>query len=243
MLPLFLSLAAASSVKLEDGVAVLTPDNFDDWVKAQEFALVEFYAPWCGHCKSLAPEWAAAAKKTRKYCPLAKVDADEHKSLAERFDVSGYPTIKTFKKGEASDYEGPREAKGIISFAKELVGKAADAASPIERIKSADVSSLVAKGPALVGIFREPTSASAMFKVFSEVASDTSLYTDLPVAAAYSASYKEDPLASALGIKAFPAVLYFPSGATAPSATMAIPRDRKLFTEEALGEWLGQQAK
>jgi len=82
-----------------------------------------------------------------------------------------------------------------------------------------------------------------MFKVFSEVASDTSLYTDLPVAAAYSASYKEDPLASALGIKAFPAVLYFPSGATAPSATMAIPRDRKLFTEEALGEWLGQQAK
>ncbi|EOD28740.1 hypothetical protein EMIHUDRAFT_49401, partial [Emiliania huxleyi CCMP1516] len=62
--------------------------------------LVEFYAPWCGHCKSLAPEWAAAAKKTRKYCPLAKVDADEHKSLAERFDVSGYPTIKTFKKGE-----------------------------------------------------------------------------------------------------------------------------------------------
>ncbi|EOD05413.1 hypothetical protein EMIHUDRAFT_199129 [Emiliania huxleyi CCMP1516] len=186
MLPLFLSLAAASSVKLEDGVAVLTPDNFDDWVKAQEFALVEFYAPWCGHCKSLAPEWAAAAKKTRKYCPLAKVDADEHKSLAERFDVSGYPTIKTFKKGEASDYEGPREAKGarIISFAKELAGKAADAASPIERIKSADVSSL-----------------------------------------------------------AFPAVLYFPSGATAPSATMAIPRDRKLFTEEALGEWLGQQAK
>ena len=99
----------------------------------------EFYAPWCGHCQSLAPEWAAAAAKTRKLkpaVPLAKVDADAHSSLAKRFDVSGYPTIKTFKKGVAKEYDGPREAKGIVAFAKEFAG-ITGSPNAVHRIKTA----------------------------------------------------------------------------------------------------------
>lgn len=85
----------------------------------------EFYAPWCGHCKSLAPEWSAAASKTKKLNPpvlLAKVDADKHSELASKYGVSGYPTIKVFKNGKESEYDGPRESKGIVKFVKDGLG-------------------------------------------------------------------------------------------------------------------------
>lgn len=70
----------------------------------------------CGHCKSLAPEYAKAAKKMKSSDPpvvFGKVDATVESDLAQRFDVSGYPTLKFFKKGEPTDYDGPRHEAGI----------------------------------------------------------------------------------------------------------------------------------
>lgn len=72
----------------------------------------------CGHCKSLEPEYAKAAKILKEDpipIPLAKVDATIETDLAARFEVTGFPTLYIFRKGEKELYDGPRTALGKIS--------------------------------------------------------------------------------------------------------------------------------
>ena len=97
---------------------VYRDSNFDSEIGKHEVALAEFYAPWCGHCKKLAPEYERAATKLKSNDPpiaLVKVDCTTEKTTCDKFGVSGFPTLKIFRNGEMSgDYEGPRESDGII---------------------------------------------------------------------------------------------------------------------------------
>ncbi|XP_040204527.1 protein disulfide-isomerase A6 isoform X2 [Rana temporaria] len=107
-------------------VIELTDDNFDRQVlNSDEVWLVEFFAPWCGHCKSLEPEWAAAAaevaEQTKGKIKLGAVDATVHQGLASRYGIRGFPTIKIFQKGEEPiDYEGGRTKADIVARALDL---------------------------------------------------------------------------------------------------------------------------
>jgi protein disulfide isomerase len=107
-------------------VVVLTTANFDEHIEtSSEGTLVEFYAPWCGHCKRLEPEFDAASEAMAEAGikqTLAKVDATVENELASRFGVRGFPTMKWFVNGQANEYDGPRERKGIVDWIKSMTG-------------------------------------------------------------------------------------------------------------------------
>jgi protein disulfide-isomerase A1 len=96
----------------DDDVVELGADNFTESLKTNPYVLVEFYAPWCGHCQSLAPESASAASILKGDVPLAKVDAIVHAELAEEFGVQSYPTILFFIDGVPKRYTGERARYG-----------------------------------------------------------------------------------------------------------------------------------
>ena len=101
-------------------VVELTDSNFDKLVlKSDELWLVEFFAPWCGHCKNLEPHWAEAAEKLKGKMKLGALDATVHNVKAGQYGVQGFPTIKFFHNGEVSEYDGGRTAADIIAWAND----------------------------------------------------------------------------------------------------------------------------
>ena len=101
----------------------LTDSNFEKTVlQSDEPWLVEFFAPWCGHCKQLEPEWKKAASKLKGKVKLGALDATVHSSKASEYGVRGYPTIKFFpagKKSSPEDYDGGRTADAIVEWASD----------------------------------------------------------------------------------------------------------------------------
>lgn len=107
----------------EKDVVVLKEGNFSDFIKNNRFVMVEFYAPWCGHCQALAPEYAAAATDLKaENVVLAKVDATEENELAQQYDVQGFPTVYFFSDGVHKPYPGQRTKDAIVTWIKKKTG-------------------------------------------------------------------------------------------------------------------------
>lgn len=103
----------------DSNVLQLTPDKFPldkHWVW-----LVEFYAPWCGHCRELAPKWSKAAASLHGVVKVAAVNCDEQKQLCAKHGVQGYPSIKASVNGRFVDYNGARSASALVDWAIGLI--------------------------------------------------------------------------------------------------------------------------
>jgi len=108
-------------------VLILTDANFEETLQKHEYVLVKFYAPWCGHCKHLAPEYAKAADALQEQgskTALANLDATVEKATAAKFNIRGYPTLILFKNGQEQEkYSGARTAEAIAAFMQEKAGE------------------------------------------------------------------------------------------------------------------------
>uniref|UniRef100_A0A673ZFZ7 Protein disulfide-isomerase n=1 Tax=Salmo trutta TaxID=8032 RepID=A0A673ZFZ7_SALTR len=148
---LFFFIVLAGAARASD-VIEFSDDDFDSKIGDHGMILVEFFAPWCGHCKRLAPEFEVAATRLKGIVALAKVDCTVQNNVCQKYGVSGYPTLKIFKDGEdAGAYDGPRTADGIVSHLKKQAGP-----SSIELKTEADFTKYVGdRDASVVGFFAD----------------------------------------------------------------------------------------
>lgn len=108
--------------QLQSSVLPLINENFAQALKANQMIFVCFYAPWCGHCKNLAPEFEKAAAFMHGRVAFAKVDATLEVELSEQYNVQGYPTLQLFKSGVSEDYTGGRQNESIVKWLEDHIG-------------------------------------------------------------------------------------------------------------------------
>ncbi|CAD7702499.1 unnamed protein product, partial [Ostreobium quekettii] len=215
-----------------DNVLTVDEDNFEEVVTSNPNLIVEFYAPWCGHCKKLAPEYEKAAGILLQKDPkvvLAKCDAtdEKNKALAKKYGVKGFPTLKIFNGTTESpkDYSGPREAKGIVEYVMKIFGPAS---TPVTDSKSYDA--LMEHDVIALGVFSGEDSEE--LKLFLDVA------RDLKDEMEFGHTFKADLVAKCGDVKceAATVMLFVPGEDTFEVFTGK-------FEREPLTKWLEETSK
>jgi len=138
----------AAVVAATSDVVQLKTEDFKEFVQDNDLVLAEFFAPWCGHCKALAPEYETAATTLKeKDIKLVKVDCTEEADLCQEYGVEGYPTLKVFRGlDNISPYSGQRKADSLISYMTKqgLPAVSEVTKDTLEEFKTADKVVLVA---------------------------------------------------------------------------------------------------
>ena len=126
----------------------LTKDNFNELVtNSDDLWIVEFYAHWCGHCKSLVPEYDKAAKALNGMVKFGAVDMDKEQSVGAPFEIKGFPTLKIFgaNKKKPTDYNSERTTKAIVD---QLISEIRKLASERINAKGSSTGSQKSQGSA-----------------------------------------------------------------------------------------------
>jgi len=159
----------------DSDVLVLNKDNFEEALGKHSKILVEFYAPWCGHCKQLKPEYGAAATRIKRTHPevvLAKFDAvaEGAEDITKQFNIQGFPTMKWFVDGKVHNKDCfVRDAEGIVKWVAKRSGP------PVRHVVNKDdMEHIKTTRYAVVGFFADLESSE--FKIFSELASHDDEY-------------------------------------------------------------------
>lgn len=139
-------------------VVVLSDANITTFMEKNPVLMLEFYAPWCGHCKKFAPEYENAAQKLKeqeKGVVLAKIDCEANTKTRTKYGVSSFPTIKMFINGTETEYGGERTASAVLTYLDKILSpKLAELKTmkEISKVKSArgKRSILISEDPKLI---------------------------------------------------------------------------------------------
>ncbi|WVO16400.1 protein disulfide-isomerase domain [Cryptococcus depauperatus] len=216
-----LSLVSASNV------VDLDPANFDQYVGGDRGALVEFFAPWCGHCKNLAPtyEHLADAFPSDKVV-IAKTDADGvGRDLGSRFGVTGFPTLKWFPAGsqEPVPYSGARDLETLAAFVSKQSGVKSSIKPPpppayteLDATNFDDIALDESKN--VLVAFTAPWCGhcKTMKPTYEIVAKIFSSDPDVVIALMNADDADNRPIAARYDVSSYPTIKYFPKGSKDP---------------------------
>ncbi|KAK0638703.1 thioredoxin-like protein [Cercophora newfieldiana] len=225
LLKSFVATGLAAVVAAGSAVLDLTPSNFDDVVlKSGKPTLVEFFAPWCGHCKSLAPVYEELAhnfEHAKDKVQIAKVDADAEKSLGKRFGIQGFPTLKWFdgKSDVPSDYSGGRDLDALSDFITDKTGvrnkKKAAAPTSVKILTDDNFKKTIGDKHVLVA-FTAPWCGHCknLAPTWEDLATTYANEPDVVIAKVDAEHEGSKATAQAYGVTSFPTLKFFPKGST-----------------------------
>mmetsp|Transcript_1381 Transcript_1381/g.1880 ORF Transcript_1381/g.1880 Transcript_1381/m.1880 type:complete len:354 (-) Transcript_1381:179-1240(-) len=214
----FSNLVAADVIHLSEA-------DFSKYVDGSSNILVEFYAPWCGHCKSLAPEWQIAGETflPEDDIKIAALDATSAESIASKYDVKGFPTIKFFPKGSTTpiDYEGGRTADAIVQWVNEKVGtsrKVKVAPSAVTTLTVENFDKLVLGSKSALVEFYAPWCGhcKSLAPTYEKLAKAFEGESNVLIAKVDAT--EEEELGKRYNIEGFPTIKFFPAGSAEPEA-------------------------
>ncbi|EPE29560.1 Thioredoxin-like protein [Glarea lozoyensis ATCC 20868] len=205
----------------------LIPDNFDKIALGGKPALVEFFAPWCGHCKTLAPVYEELAQNfafAKDQVVIAKVDADSEKSLGKRFGVQGFPTIKFFdgKSDKPEDYNGGRDLESLTEFITKKTGvkakKAKAAPSEVEMLTDSSFKSTIGGDKDVLVAFTAPWCGhcKTLAPVWEKAAADFVNEPNVVIAKVDAEAENAKATAKDQGVSSYPTIKFFPKGSKEP---------------------------
>ncbi|EPQ54104.1 protein disulfide isomerase [Gloeophyllum trabeum ATCC 11539] len=242
-----LSLGLAAAVRASN-VLDLEPGNWDDHIGKGTPALVEFFAPWCGHCKNLAPVYeqlADAYSHAKDKVIIAKVDADgAGRPLGQKYGVSGFPTLKWFDgSGNPEPYESGRDLDSLASFVTTKSGvksKIKLPPPPAYKVLDSHTFEEVALDDSknVLVAFTAPWCGHCkrMKPDLEKAAEDFAAESDCIIANVDADAQPNRPLAEKYGVSSYPTIKFFPKGHKEDPEPYEGPR-----TEEGFVEYLNQK--
>lgn len=144
----------------------LTAESFQKLVTStQDPWFIKFYAPWCGHCQAMAPNWKEMAKEMKDVLNVGEVNCDVESRLCQDARVSAFPTMYFFRGGERVEYTGLRGLGDLLSYTKKAIGPG----SSIEDVDAATFKELEETEEVLFLYFYDHATTSEDFRAMDRL--------------------------------------------------------------------------